>query len=139
MLDSKAALDGCARAEYKLMSTVLIEPVAVPLRQTEHGDLFIGDTRIPLEQVIDAWKEGETPEGIVESYDSLRLADVYAVLAYYLTHREQVDAYVRRQEAAAEAMRQKVEARWPPRPGFREELMARLAQREKTNDVAPGP
>jgi uncharacterized protein (DUF433 family) len=119
------------------MSTVLIEPLAVPLRQTEHGDLFIGATRIPLERVIDAWNEGETPEAIVEAYDSLGLADVYAVLAFYLTHRDQVDAYVRQQEAAAETMRQQIEAVCPPRPGLRAELLARKARRESRH-AAPG-
>jgi hypothetical protein len=31
------------------------------------------------------------PEGIVDSYPSLNTADVYSVLGYYLTNRDEVD------------------------------------------------
>ncbi|WP_227645971.1 DUF433 domain-containing protein, partial [Klebsiella pneumoniae] len=41
------------------------------------------------------------PEEMVQAFPSLRLADVYAVLAYALAHPEEVEAYRKRQEARA--------------------------------------
>ena len=56
--------------------------------------------RIGLEHVIEAYKEGETPEQIVAYYKSLSLEEVYAVIAYYLRNRDEVEAYLARVDAA---------------------------------------
>jgi uncharacterized protein (DUF433 family) len=37
---------------------------------------MVGKTRVPLETVIWTYKEGSSPEEIVESYDALSLGDV---------------------------------------------------------------
>ena len=39
-----------------------------------------------------------TPEDMVRAYDTLLLADVHAVIAYYLRHRDAVRAYLKRRE-----------------------------------------
>lgn len=57
---------------------------------------MVGDTRVLLELVIRAYLHlGETPEGIVDSYPSLNISEVYAVLAYYLANPDEIDAYIR--------------------------------------------
>ena len=61
----------------------------------------------------------------VESYDGLNLADVYAIISDYLSHPEPIDAYLRRREKEAEAVRAKIEASRPPRPNLCAILMAR--------------
>lgn len=71
----------------------------VPLKIDEDGAIRVGNTRVLLELVIHAYYLGETPEGIVESYPTLTTSDVYAVIAYYLGHREEIDAYVRQRDA----------------------------------------
>jgi hypothetical protein len=86
----------------------------------------VGDTRVILDLVIAAFNEGATPEEIVQRYSSLRLADVYAVVAYYLDHRAEFNAYVRQREAEAEALRAEIEAHSDV-PGLRERLLARRA------------
>lgn len=82
----------------------------VPLRTDKNGKIRIGQTRVLLELVIHAFHQGETAEGIVDSYPTLNLGDVYAVLAYYLTHRAEVDAYVQQSDANAERIQQEIEA-----------------------------
>jgi uncharacterized protein (DUF433 family) len=86
--------------------------IDVPLRTDERGKIRVGGTRILLELVIHAFQQGDTAEGIVDSYPTLKLADVYAVLAYYLTHRAEVDAYVRQADEAAERIQRETEARY---------------------------
>ena len=79
---------------------------------------------------------GRPPEGIVQSYDTLQLADVYATIAYYLRHRQEVDDYlsVRREEAMR--LRQEIEASQPDRANLRAKLLARKAQME-LNHASP--
>ena len=54
-----------------------------------------------LDSVIYAWQSGESPEQIVDDFDVLSLADVYAVISYYLQHRADVDAYLRQNREQA--------------------------------------
>jgi uncharacterized protein (DUF433 family) len=35
-----------------------------------------------------------TPESIMESFDTLTLEEVYGALAFYLGHRDDIDAYL---------------------------------------------
>ena len=101
------------------MSTV--EPVTVPLREDPAEVLRVGDSRVLLEVVVHAFQCGATPETIVQFYETLSLADVYAVLAYCLTHREQIDEYLSRCDAEAADVRRRAQAlqadRAPLRPG----------------------
>ena len=72
------------------MTTAIIEPQPVPLRRDDSGAIRIGDSRVLLELVIEAYLDGVTPEAIVRRFENLRLADVYAVINYYLNHSEEV-------------------------------------------------
>jgi uncharacterized protein (DUF433 family) len=111
--------------------TLAIEPQLVPLTLLGNGVYRVTGTRIPLERVIECYKAGLTPEEIVDAYDSLRLSDVYTLIGYYLTHTEEVEEYLRKQEEDAEEIRRMIEKEMPPRPSFREELLRRKALREK--------
>ena len=95
----------------------------VPLTATPSGIVLIEGTRIPLDLVVEAFTAGESAEEIALNYP-LKLADIYAVLAYYLHHREEVDAYVAERRQAADALRVRIESRFDPR-GIRERLLAR--------------
>ena len=87
----------------------------------------VGRTRVPLDTVISAFNDGESPEGIVDGYSSLALADVYAAIAFYLRHRSEVEAYLEEGQRRAEEVRRENERRFPPE-GIRERLLARQAQ-----------
>jgi uncharacterized protein (DUF433 family) len=88
----------------------------VPLRTEDDGTIRVGQTRGLLEIVIRAFQWGETPEGIVQSFPTLKLDEVYAVIAYYLQNRSEVDDYVRRVEEEGERIRQEIEAAPPLLP-----------------------
>ncbi|UCH27042.1 MAG: DUF433 domain-containing protein [Trueperaceae bacterium] len=77
----------------------------VPLESDTHGVMRVAGTRVPLETVVEAFNAGASPEEIVLSYPSLELADVYAVIGYYLHHKVEVDEYVVDQERRAEEVR----------------------------------
>ncbi len=110
--------------------TMPIQPVAVPLFDDGHGGLRVTGTRVLLERIIHAFEDGATPEGIVQSYDTLQLADVYAVITWYLRHKAEVEDYLRKRAEEAEAIRRTIEARQPDRAQLRARLMARRSQKE---------
>jgi uncharacterized protein (DUF433 family) len=84
-----------------------------PLREDQGGVIRVGNSRISLDLVVDQYENGMTPEDMVRAYDTLALADVYAVIGYYLRHRDEVRDYLKRREEEADAHRAKIEAERP--------------------------
>lgn len=107
------------------MTAVAIEPEPVPLVRDQADRLMVSDTRISLDVLVADFKRGKTPEAIHEAYETVALADVYAVFAYYLRHRAEVEAYLVEQEREGVEIQARVEATYPPE-GLRAELLARL-------------
>jgi len=66
----------------------------------------IAGTRIRVQDVV-VWHErmGLSADEIVSRYPNLTLADVYAALAFYHDHREQVDAEMAAGQELVEEMR----------------------------------
>jgi uncharacterized protein (DUF433 family) len=105
------------------MSNV-IEVPPVTLRVDDHGVMRVGQTRVRLDTIVTAWKQGDSPEQIAENFDALDLADVYGVISYYLNHRLEVEAYLEQNQEAGESLRAENERRFPP-AGIRERLLSR--------------
>ena len=105
-----------------------------PLRVDEGGAVRVGNSRISLDLIVEQYENGRTPEDMVRAYDTLRLAEVHAVIAYYLQHRDEVRVYLKRREEEAETLRAKIEAERPR--VAREELLARRRAREKADAPA---
>ncbi len=101
----------------------------VPMRTDEHGSIRISGTRVTLDTVIARYKQGDSPETIHEGFDVLPLNDIYAVISYYLAHREELDAYLQRRSEEAERIRQEIESRYPPKV-TKKELLGRLESRK---------
>jgi uncharacterized protein (DUF433 family) len=112
---------------YTERVTFALEPMTVPLYDAG-GTWRVKGSRVNLELVLLAFKEGVTPEGIVQRYASLSLPSVYAVIAYYLDHRAELDAYLEDQSLEAERIRAQVEEASSPRV-TRAELEGRLSQK----------
>lgn len=109
--------------EYRFMSLTLgSEPI--PLERVQGGSIRVRGTRVTLDTVIHAFQRGSTAEEIVYQFPTLALADVYAVISYYLNHQADVEGYLAEQEAERDEMRREVESRHPS-DGIRERLLAR--------------
>jgi uncharacterized protein (DUF433 family) len=114
---------GTERGKYVMPFTVKTD--VPPLREDASGALRVGDSRVLLELVIRAFQDGATPETIVQRYSTLTLPDVYAVISYYLRHRDDVDEYLARREQRGEEVRQRVESRQGDLSEIRARLLAR--------------
>src|SRR5437588_6120412 len=114
------------------MTTVDFEPltIVVPLREDPPGVFRVGKSRVLLELVLRAFKAGATPEAIAQSYDTLNLADVYAVLSRYLAAPEPFEEYLRHCDEAAAQTRRKIEEAQGPQGNLRALLLARAQARE---------
>lgn len=108
------------------MAATAIEPQPVPLVRDDAGRLMVPGTRISLDVLIAAFKRGKTPEAIHEGYETVALADVYAIFAYYLRHRTEVESYLAEQQRRGDEVRARIEAEYPPEEGLRAKLLARL-------------
>jgi uncharacterized protein (DUF433 family) len=87
---------------------------AVPLKTDLHGAVRVAGTRVTLDTIIANYRRGASAEDIARQFDVLRVDDVYAVLAYYLRHQPEVDAYLAERQAAAAHLRVQLERRSPP-------------------------
>src|SRR5262249_34538016 len=99
----------------------------VPLATDADGVVRVGSSRVTLDTLVAAFREGMTPEGIVEQYPSLRLSQVYSVIGYVLGHPEEVETYLLERQRLADEVRRENEARFSP-VGVRDRLLARRHQ-----------
>ena len=112
-----------------------LHPEPPPLRVDEGGAVRVGKTRVSLDLVVGQYENGMTPEDMVRAYDTLDLADVHAVIAYYLRHRDEVRAYLKRREEEARALQAKLEVE---RSGVSREKLLAHRSAEKNADAPAG-
>ena len=110
-----------------MVLAIAAEPA--PLKITADNVVRVGKTRVTLDTVVAVFKQGATADEIVYRYPSLQLADVYATIAFYLNHQQEVEAYLEQRQEQAREIRKTNEARFDPQ-GLRDRLLARKAERE---------
>jgi uncharacterized protein (DUF433 family) len=109
----------------------LPETVTLPLKMDKHGAIRVSGTRVTLDTVIACYHQGDSPEAIHEGFDVLPLNDIYAVIAYYLAHRDELDAYLKRGQEEAERLRQEWEASYTPEQKAFNERIRKLAEEKR--------
>ncbi|ETW98185.1 MAG: hypothetical protein ETSY1_19850 [Candidatus Entotheonella factor] len=107
---------------------ISLQTEAPPLHEDTSGALRVGDSRVLLELVIQAFQDGATPETICQRYPTAGLADIYAVIAYYLRHPEDIDIYLAEREQCAQEVRQRIERHQGDLADLRNRLLARRDQ-----------
>ena len=116
-------VDSWLQAKIQNMNlTIAVEQV--PLATDTDGVIRVTGTRLPLDSIIVAFQQGATAEEIVQRFPVVDLADVYAVIAYYLRHRPELDAYLKSRQEKARTIRSMNESRFDPQ-GIRERLLKR--------------
>jgi len=96
----------------------------VPLHEDAHGVVRVVGSRVTLDSVVAVFDRGATPEEVVQSFPSLGLGDVYAILAWVVSRRADVDAYLARRASEEQGARHDAERR-SPTADLREKLLAR--------------
>lgn len=88
------------------------------------GVFHVGKSRVTLDTVVGAFRDGATAEEIAEQYPAISLGQVYAVIAYYLAHSVEVNDYLQAREQRSAEVRQSNERLFDP-TGVRARLLAR--------------
>jgi uncharacterized protein (DUF433 family) len=115
-----------------MILTVNTQPI--PLQRDTDGTWRVGQTRVLLDLVIHAFNMGRTPEEIVQSYNTLLLEDVYAVIAYYLNNQFEVDGYLHYRQQETDTLWADIETH-SDYQAFRQRLRSRATQ--LTTESAP--
>ena len=75
-----------------------------------------------------------TPEEIAIQYSVLHLEDIYSVIAYYLSHRHEIDNYLERRNQKAQQLRQQLTQKHNL-VDLRQRLLNRQAQKESRQNA----
>jgi uncharacterized protein (DUF433 family) len=62
--------------------------------EQREGVYYLPGTRVSLDSIVYAFREGCSPESIREDFEGLTLARVYGAIAFYLDHQADIDAYL---------------------------------------------
>lgn len=79
----------------------------------EYDSYRLTGSRVSLDSVVYDWLNGLSPEQIVENFQTLNLEQVYGAIAYYLGHREDVDAHMRRTREKYDALVAEARVKYP--------------------------
>ena len=60
---------------------------------------MVAGTSVSVQRIAGWYKLGLSPEEIAENFGHLSLAQVHPALAYYHSNREEIDAYLRDEDA----------------------------------------
>ena len=96
----------------------------IPLETGSDGVMRVRGTRVTLDTIWSAFREGATAEEIVQQYPSLCLADAYQVIGYCLRHSSQLDSYLERRSQSIQEIKRSNESQWQP-DGIRARLLRR--------------
>lgn len=102
----------------------------VPLILSDDGAIRIKGTGLPVDRIIYLHNQGEIPEAIYESFpsDGYTIANIYAIIAYYLSNKSKFDKYLAKREKEAEKIRKEIESQ-PQYKEKREKLHKKIIER----------
>ena len=86
-------------------------PDTVPLVQWEDGSVRVQGTRLLLAMIVTAFQQGYTPDEINDSFPSASVAQIKAVVDWYLNNQSEADAYLEEEEAEGERLRLEIQNR----------------------------
>ena len=84
------------------------------VRVDEHGVMRVGNTRVMLDSIVAGFEQGHSPETSQQQFLALSLEEVYGAITYYLAYRDDVQAYLKWQDALWEKLRAEAEKQSSP-------------------------
>ncbi len=78
-------------------AALLVTGMAKEYIESRDGNYYVAGTRISLDSIVGAFRRGESPESICQSFELLSLEEVYGAIAYYLANQGEINKYLARQ------------------------------------------
>ena len=123
---SSACRERLQRGTMDVLSNIMPKEYVVIVE----GAYRIGETRVSLDSLVYLFREGMSPESMVESYPALSLEQVRGALAYYLGNQKEIDAYLMEGQRAAQLQHERSRK-------TNSELIAKLQRARHANQI-PG-
>ena len=79
----------------------------IPIETDTDGVVRVGKTRVTIDILVEAFNGGSTAEEIIYQFPVLNLADVYAVITYYLRNRDSVESYLNKRKQISEQIKRR--------------------------------
>ena len=61
--------------------------------ESREGNLYVGQSRVTLQTLIEAWQSGRTPEQLHDSFPTVPLVAIYGAITYYLEHQDEANFF----------------------------------------------
>ena len=87
--------------------------------ERREGNYYISGSRISLDSIIHAFRRGDSPETICQSFELLHLEEVYGAIAFYLANQIDLDRYLKSQDEKWAEGRRSAD---PLPPGLQEKI-----------------
>ncbi|MGO9260271.1 MAG: DUF433 domain-containing protein [Bryobacteraceae bacterium] len=71
--------------------------------EERNGGYYVAGTRISLDSVVYCFNDGNAPEEIQKHFTLLDLHQIYGAIAFYLSHKEEVNRYLEDKEKDLDA------------------------------------
>jgi uncharacterized protein (DUF433 family) len=102
------------------------DTLTIPLRR--EGDiLLVGETKLPLELVLNSYLRGLSAEQIATRF-VIPVETVYALIAYYHQNKAELNVYLKKQENQREVYNKQIEENSARMGALIEERKAKLEQ-----------
>jgi uncharacterized protein (DUF433 family) len=102
--------------------------LAKPYVEQRDTGYWITGTRISLDSVVLSYLNGESPENIAQNFPLLSLEQIYGAIAFYLSNRDIVDAYLEKSEDEFQQLQQACREKSPL---LYQKLKAAQAQKQR--------
>ncbi len=112
-------------------ATLEIAADPVPLEKWDDGSIRVSGSRMHFNIVIGIYQEEGSVEGLRGALPDLALPVAHRLVAYYLAHQHEVDAWMQQLEREADEIWEQFENEHPTRE-WRERLKARWAEMRAT-------
>ncbi len=85
----------------------------------------VAGSRVSIDSVIGAYRRGESPERIIDSFESLSLEQVNNAITFYLANQEEIDEYLQQGEIEGEIIGRQINEKFrAEKPELYQRLMA---------------
>jgi uncharacterized protein (DUF433 family) len=92
-----------------------------PLNQDERGSIRVTGSRVTLDTVLHRFHAGDTVDLIHESFPTVSVPQIKAIIEWYHNHQAEADEYIYVRDAEAERLLQELKSR-PENIAFREKI-----------------
>ena len=81
----------------------------VPLTRDEDGTIRVTGSRVTLDTLVAIFKRGDSVDQVQKGFPSFSLSQISTILAWYREHQTEIEKYIEKRQAEAEALRGRIE------------------------------